>query len=144
MPECVVCEKGFEAARSDARYCSPKCRKAASRVTDTVVTDNGTPDVTANEAGEERVWITEEEKATYGKWAKVEDPKLLYAEADRLVELQRKERGLIDWPPPPEKPKFKVMGPYVKTAREARANLVLFLRRKAAHIEHPIQRRVGA
>ena len=48
MAECIVCKGVFEAKRADAVYCSPKCRKAGSRikcdnegtVTDNYVTDN--------------------------------------------------------------------------------------------------------
>src|SRR5262245_43720709 len=45
---CQTCGRTFEAKRQDARFCSPRCRKAASRrgVTDNLsvtprVTDNG-------------------------------------------------------------------------------------------------------
>lgn len=46
---CLVCNIEFESSRTDAKYCSPKCRKIASRVSS--VTDNVTlsnPDVTLN------------------------------------------------------------------------------------------------
>lgn len=39
---CLTCNKEFVAKRTDAKYCSPKCRKIASRVTDNSVTDNVT------------------------------------------------------------------------------------------------------
>lgn len=47
--KCIVCGIEFESNRADAKYCSPKCRKAASRLSS--VTDNVTlsePDVTLN------------------------------------------------------------------------------------------------
>jgi hypothetical protein len=31
MPVCAICEVTFRAKRADARLCSPRCRKAASR-----------------------------------------------------------------------------------------------------------------
>lgn len=31
MPKCIVCEKDFEAKRSDAKLCSPVCRQKAAR-----------------------------------------------------------------------------------------------------------------
>jgi len=31
LVSCVICDRLFLAKRSDARYCSPKCRKRASR-----------------------------------------------------------------------------------------------------------------
>lgn len=33
--KCIICNKDFESKRSDAKYCSTKCRVAASRKTDT-------------------------------------------------------------------------------------------------------------
>jgi hypothetical protein len=43
--KCSSCGEWFDAARLDAKYCSPVCRKRASRVTDNpeeaLVTDNG-------------------------------------------------------------------------------------------------------
>jgi hypothetical protein len=38
---CVVCNVEFESKRGDAKYCSPKCRKEASRLK-SIVTDNVT------------------------------------------------------------------------------------------------------
>ena len=29
--ECIICGKGFESRRSDARFCSSRCRKKSSR-----------------------------------------------------------------------------------------------------------------
>ena len=44
--KCIVCSREFEAARSDARFCSGACRKVQSRLSVTeegaVVTDNVT------------------------------------------------------------------------------------------------------
>lgn len=39
--KCLVCGIEFETKRMDARYCSPKCRKEASR-NNSIVTDNVT------------------------------------------------------------------------------------------------------
>lgn len=62
MAICEHCKAEYEARRADSRYCSPRCRTAAHRVTDNVtvsdvtdnpvtdncVTDNDVPGVTDN------------------------------------------------------------------------------------------------
>ena len=66
----------------------------------------------------------------------------MYAEANRLVELQRRERGteVIEL----GGKKVRVPGPYEPTEeREERARKILDLRRRAARMEYPLVGRAG-
>ena len=47
MKQCQQCNQEFESKRTDAKYCSAKCRVTANRVTDNV-TDNPAVGVTDN------------------------------------------------------------------------------------------------
>ena len=48
--DCMHCGNEFEAKRSDARYCSAKCRQQAKRLSVTDVTDNVTDKLSVTEA----------------------------------------------------------------------------------------------
>lgn len=50
---CNYCKKEFESKRADAKYCSSKCRKDASRRS-SIVTDNVTDNFVVDEPVEER------------------------------------------------------------------------------------------
>lgn len=100
---CAYCETPFTSKRSDARFCSPACRNKAHRATDN--------DATANPA--------------------TDTPEALYAEAQRLYEVQVAERGTAL-----NRDNKTIRGPYVATPeREARARKIGYLRRRAARLE---------